>query len=130
MGKKTKNLLSVAAVVIFAAAALLCWKLFSPDTQAGGKTLSVTVTHADGSVRDIKLSTDAAFLWDAMSEEGLIDGTDGEFGKWITAVDGETADENAKQYWMFTKSGEWVDTACDKTPIADGDSYEFFIYLG
>jgi len=111
-------------------AALLCWKLFAPGTQAGDKTISVEVTHADDSVKEFTLQTDAEYLWDAMAEEGLIDGTDSEYGKWVTLVDGETADEAAGQYWLFTKGGEWVDTACDATPIADGEHYEFFIYVG
>lgn len=129
MNKKTKPIVAVAVIAVLVVAALLCWKLFSPEAQAGDKTISVEVTHLDGSVKDFALQTDAAFLWDAMFEEGLIDGTDSEYGKWVTLVDGETADEDAGQYWMFTRSGEWVDTGCDATPIADGEHYEFFIYV-
>ncbi len=130
MNKKAKSLLAVMLVVVLAAAMFICWKLFLPEAQAGDKTLAVTVTHADGSVRDFTLETDAEYLWDAMYERGLIDGTDGEYGKWVTTVDGRTADENAGQYWLFTRDGDWVETSCDTTPIADGESYEFFIYFG
>ena len=129
MKKKTKSIVAVALIVVLVLAAFLCWKLFSPEAQTGDKTISVEVTHVDGSVKDFSLNTDAAYLWDAMYEEGLIDGTDSEYGKWVTLVDGETADEASGQYWMFTKGGEWVDTSCDTTPIADGESYEFFIYI-
>ncbi len=129
MNKKTKPIVAVAIVAVLVIAALFCWKLFSPGTQTGDKTVAVKVTHADGSVKDFTLNTDAEYLWDAMAEDGLIDGTDSEYGKWVTLVDGETADEAAGQYWMFTKGGEWVDTACDSTPITDGESYEFFIYF-
>ena len=129
MNKKTKSIVAVVVVAVLVIAALLCWKLFSPETQTGDKTISVEVTHIDGSVNDFTLNTDAEYLWDAMDEEGLIDGTDSEYGKWVALVDGETADEAAGQYWMFTRSGEWVDTACDATPIADGESYEFFVYV-
>ena len=40
------------------------------------------------------------------------------------------AEETANQWWVFTRGGQWVDTACDATPIADGESYEFSIYAG
>jgi hypothetical protein len=129
MKKSTKSILAVVLVVLLAIAAFFCWRAFAPGAQAGSKTLSVAVTHADGSEKDFTLRTDADYLWDAMYEQGLIDGTDSEYGKWVTTVDGETADESAGQYWMFTRSGEWVDTACDKTPITDGESYEFFVYI-
>jgi hypothetical protein len=128
MGKKTKTIAAVAVLVVLVAAALVCWKLYSPQASAGAKTVSVEVTHGDGSVKNFTLNTDAQFLWDAMDEAGLIGGRDSEYGKWVTLVDGETADEAAGQYWLFTKGGEWVTTSCNKTPIADGEHYEFLIY--
>lgn len=121
-------IIAIVVVVALIAVGLICWKLWSPATQAGAKTLTIEVTHADGSEKDFTLHTDAEFLWDAMTEEELIDGTDSEYGKWVTTVDGEVADEAAGQYWMFTKGGEWVTTSCDTTPVADGEGYEFFIY--
>ncbi|MEG1632769.1 MAG: DUF4430 domain-containing protein [Oscillospiraceae bacterium] len=130
MSKKTKTtIIAVVAVILLAAVALLCWKLFTPAPQVGSKTLTIEVTHGNGEVNNITLSTDAEYLWDAMAEQkNLIEGTDGEYGKWVTTVDGEKADEANGQYWMFTKGGEWVETSCDTTPIADGEGYEFFIY--
>ena len=64
------------ASVVPIAAALLCWKLWAPSAQAGGKTVAVQVTHADGSEKDFTLHTDAEYLWDAMLEQDLIDGTE------------------------------------------------------
>ncbi len=129
MSKQAKLIaVSVLALCLLILGAFLCWRVFSPAPQPGDKTIAVTVTHGDGSVRELTISTDAEYLWDAMDEQGLIDGADSEFGKWVTAVDGETADESASMYWMFTRGGEWVDTSCDTTPIADGEAYEFFIY--
>ena len=129
MKKTNRNtLLAVCALIIVIASMFAIWKQFSPGTSEGDKTIAVTVTHTNGGVKDFEINTDAEFLWDAMAERDLIDGTDSQYGKWITTVDGETADEASGQYWMFTKSGEWVTTSCDTTPIADGEAYEFFIY--
>lgn len=132
MSKQTKRtIIAVVIAVVLVAAALVCWKLFSPSgTSEGAKTVTVEVTHADASQKTLELHTDAEYLWDAMYESGYIDGTDSQYGKWVTAVDGETADEANGQYWMFTKGGEWVTTSCDTTPVSDGDVFEFFIYVG
>ncbi len=124
-----KTLIAVAIVVVLALMAFLIWKQFSPQPNDGDKTLTVQVTHGDGSVKDFTLHTDAKYLWDAMDEEKLVEGKDTEYGKWVSSVDGETADEAAGQYWVFTKAGQWVEYSCDTTPIADGETYEFYIYI-
>lgn len=129
MKKSTKAILAVVIVAVLAVGAFLCWKFLMPKPVDGAKTVTVEITHADETKKTVELHTDAQYLWDAMDEEGLIDGTDGEYGKWVTTVDGEVADEANGNYWMFTKGGEWVETSCDTTPIADGESYEFFIYV-
>jgi hypothetical protein len=129
MSKKTRNaVIAAAVVVLLALGAFLCWHFLKPGTQQGAKTVAVEVTHADGKTADFTLHTDAEYLWDAMMEQNLVEGKDSQYGKWITAVDGETADEANGHYWMFTKDGAWVDTSCDTTPIADGDHFEFFLY--
>lgn len=117
-------------LVIVAAAMALLYIHTQPQPDAGEKTLTISVLHSDGTQRSFTLQTDAADLWDAMDEAGLIAGTDRAYGKWITQVDGETADEAHNQWWVFTRSGQWVETACDTTPIADGETYEFSIYAG
>lgn len=118
------------ALVILAAAMALLYVHTRPQTSEGSKTISVAVTHLDGTQRDFTLQTDAATLWGAMEEAGLIAGTDSAYGKWVSQVDGETADGTANQWWVFTRGGQWVDTACDATPIADGETYEFTILAG
>lgn len=128
MQKTNKKGLWLAVIVVaLAIAAFLVWKFALPTANEGAKTLNIDITHLDGSTVEKELHTDAETLWDAMYEAKLIDGTDSDYGKWVTTVDGEVADEANNQYWLFTKGGEWVDTGCDSTYIADGESYEFFI---
>ena len=130
MKRSAKYWLAWLMLVVVAAAMTLLYVHTRPQADVGEKTLTVSVTHSDGTQRSFTLQTDAADLWDAMDEAGLIAGTDSAYGKWITQVDGETAEETANQWWVFTRGGQWVDTACDATPIADGESYEFSIYAG
>jgi hypothetical protein len=130
MNKKTRTIIIACAVVaVLIVGMLLIWKFCSPTATKGTKTVEVLITHIDGTEKKVTLKTKAETLWDAMEEKKLVEGTDSAYGKWITAVDGETADESKGQYWMFTKDGEWVDTACDGTYIADGEHYEFYVLV-
>ena len=58
------------------------------------------------------------------------DGTQSEFGLYITTVDGYTADESAQEWWCLTKGGQSVNTGVDSTPIADGDAFELTLTTG
>lgn len=97
---------------------------------SGGKTITVDVTHLDGSTKTYEIKTDEEFLRGALEQEDLVEGTESDYGLWITTVDGETADDAQEQWWGFTKSGEFVDTGVDTTPIEDGDHFEFTLNVG
>ena len=111
-------------------AAILCLGLAACGGGGTEKQITVTITHLDGTVKTETMTTQADNLWDAMEEADLIQGKDTSYGKYVTAVDGETADESQEQWWCYTKSGEYVSTACDSTPIADGDAFEFVLTVG
>lgn len=129
--QKSKKLwLLVAALVVLIAAFLLIYRQFAPQPVAGAKTLTVSVTHGDGSQNALTLHTDAEFLRGALEEERLIFGTESEFGLYVLTVDGETADESLQQWWMFTKNGEQLNTGVDATPIQDGEAYEITLQTG
>ena len=66
----------------------------------------------------------------AMEQEGLIQGTESDFGLYVQTVDGETADESIQQWWCITKEGEMLMTGVDDTVIADGEQYEFTLTTG
>ena len=50
-----------------------------------------------------------------MENEGLIEGEEGQYGLFITAVDGVKADDSKNQWWCITKNGEQVNTGVDTT---------------
>ena len=54
----------------------------------------------------------------------------GPYGLFITAVDGEKADDTKQQWWCITKGGETVNTSAEQTPIADGDRFELTMKEG
>lgn len=123
--RETKK--TILAVIILAAAAALMlglWQLTRPETQAGAKTVAVEVVHGDGSAKEFTYHTDAEYLGQVLLAEELIQGDQGPYGLFITAVDGETAQDSLRQWWCITKGGEKVETGVDTTPIADGDRFE------
>ena len=128
--KKTKIILAAAVLLVLVVGALLIWQLNKPAAQEGGKKLVVTVVHADGTSRDFAIATDAETLRAALEEQQLIEGSDSEYGLFVTAVDGESADSDLQQWWCFTKDGEMLMTGVDTTMIADGEHYEITFTVG
>ena len=129
MKKKQKAILAAALVVLCVLAAIL-YQNFKPETTKGSKEITVTVIHADQSEKDFTYHTDAEYLGEVLLAEGLIDGEDGDYGLFVTTVDGEIADDAEQQWWCLTKNGETVNTGVDLTPIADGEHYELTMTEG
>lgn len=133
MEKKTSTKKIVLAVVILAVVAVLMFVLyrnFMPKGEAGAKEITVTVVHGDGTEKEFTYQTDAAYLGEVITDEGLADGEVGDYGLFITTVDDETADDSKQQWWCITKGGEQVNTSADQTPIEDGDAYELTMMEG
>ena len=124
------TLIAAVVVVLLAAALLTGYFLLRPGTQAGEKGLTIQVVHGDGSGRAFSLETGEEYLGPALTEAGLVRGSQGEYGLFLETVDGETADQTAQQWWCVTKGGEQVMTGVDTTPIADGEQYELTLMVG
>ena len=101
-----------------------------PEPTEGAKAIDVVVVHGDGSEATFQYHTDAEYLGDVLTENGLVEGTESSYGLFITTVDGETADESLQQWWCITREGEMLSTGADQTPIADGEQYELTLTEG
>ena len=131
MKKQTRNIIiAVALLLVLVIGAVLIWNANKPDAQEGGKALVVTVVHGDESSKDFSFTTDAENLRTALEEQKLIEGTESEYGLFVTTVDGETADEAQQQWWCFSKDGEDLVTGVDDTMIADGEHYDITLKTG
>lgn len=132
MSKNTKRILVALGVLLLAAAMIVAFLAFSKKPVEGSKTIAISITHKDGTVKELTLHTDAKYLLDAIREkdEDLIQGEDGQYGLYIKTIDGYTCNEAAQEWWGFTKGGEYVETGVELTPIYDGDSYEFKLNVG
>ena len=77
-------------MLVLVIGALLIYNANKPAAQEGGKKLTVTVVHGDGSTKDFAFATDAENLRGALEEQKLIEGTESEYGLYVLTVDGET----------------------------------------
>ena len=123
--KKTKIIIAVIALVAVVAAAVALWWFTRPETQAGTKTFTVTVVHADGSEKAFNYKTDKEFVGQVLLDEGLVEGTQETYGLYMKVVDGERAvyEENGA-YWAFYEGEEYAQLGIDQTPVTDGAAYK------
>ena len=117
-------------LVLCCVLALIVFFQTRPDTAAGEKHITISVVHSDSSKSTFSYDTDAEYLGEVLTEEGLAEGTEGPYGMFITTVDGETADDSKEQWWCITKGGEMVNTGADQTPIQDQDQFELTLKEG
>lgn len=127
--KNKKTLIALIVLVVLVIGAFAVWKVNAPQGQTGDKTILVSVV-VDTETSDFVIETDAEFLRGALEQEGLVEGTESEYGLYVTTVNGITADESQQQWWCFTRDGGTLETGVDTTPIADGEHYEITLTTG
>lgn len=132
MEKKQKRILLIAAcvLVILIAAAVILYQNFRPKAEKGQKEVSITVIHGDKKETSFEYKTDAEYLREVLEEHDLVKGTEGQYGLFITEVDGEKADDSKQQWWCITKGGEQVNTSANQTPVSDQDEFELTLKEG
>ena len=59
------------------------------EAEADEVTITVSVTHADGSEKEFVITTEALNLRGALEQENLVQGDESEYGLFVTTVDGE-----------------------------------------
>lgn len=129
--KNKKLILAIIALVVVAAAFVGIYLATRPETSQGGKTITVTVVHKDGSSKDFTYQTDEEYLGPVLVAEGLVNGTQGEFGLYFDTADGEKADYSVDQGWWAIYVGEdMAATGADGVAIADGGVYKLVYTIG
>ena len=129
--KSNKKIWLAAAALVVAVAVLLgVYFVNRPATQAGGKTIAVQVVLLEGEPSDYTIQTDEEYLRGALESIDLIEGSESEYGLFVTTVNGVTVDDSKQQWWCFTQDGEMLMTGVDTTPIADGDHFEITLTEG
>ncbi len=131
MSKNKKLMIASAAVLLLVCLFAGIWFFARPAVGQGDKTVTVEVIHGDGSSKVFTYRTDAEYLGEVLLDEKLVVGDMGEYGLYITAVDGETAIfEEHGAYWCLMIDGEYAVNGADTTPIADGDCFSLVYTRG
>ena len=90
----------------------------------GAKTFSVEVVDGENNAIAFTVKTDEKTVGGALQELQILQGEQGDYGLYIKAVNGITADyDKDGTYWAFYIDGEYAMTGVDMTDIADGSSY-------
>jgi len=129
-----KNLAIILCIVMLVS-------LFAGCTAAGGETNTTTVTDGqsvgegavsfsltivdkEGNEINITVNTDKETVGEALLELGIVEGEDGDYGLYMTHVNGIPAIfEEDGSYWAFYINGEYAMTGVEMTPIVAGESY-------
>ena len=131
MKQKKSMLLAALALAVAVCLMGMLWLGGQENAVTGGKNITVTVVHADGTQKDFAYATDAEYLGEVLLSEGLAEGEPGLYGLTIHTVDGETASWEANQsYWALYIGQEYATTGADGIVLTDGGDYSLVYTLG
>ena len=89
----------------------------------GSRSFTLLVKSGENEVT-FTIRTEKENVGDALLELGLISGEEGEYGLYVTEVNGITADyDKDKSYWLFNIEGSMASTSVTETPITEGGNY-------
>ena len=140
--KKSCYLLTVVAIAL---AMLFALGSCSDKNETNETTGQTEITYAAGSVNKLgsgenqfnlevvdkqgksykfNINTDKTIVGEALEELGLIKGTEGDYGLYVTEVNGIVADYSIDgTYWAFYINGATASAGVDQTNIENGAIY-------
>ena len=133
----TKLLSFAFCIVLIAAMALLAGcnddaNISNPvssgvaETLTAEKSFTFVVVDTTGKETSFEISSDKATVGEALLDEGLIAGEDGQYGLYVKTVNGITLDYDTDgKYWAFYVNSEYGMTGVDATEIVAGATYSF-----
>lgn len=125
MKKQTKIIAAVVALVVVIGLLLGLYFATRPETQDGAKAFTVVVVHANGESKEFDYRSDEEYVGTVLIEDGLIEGAEGQWGMYISHVDGERAVyEEDGAYWALYVGEEYATNSVELTPIEDGATYK------
>ncbi len=96
------------------------------ETQKAEKSFTFVVVDTDGKETSFEISTSKTTVGDALLEEGLIAGEDGQYGLYVKTVNGITLDfDTDGKYWAFYVNDQYATSGVDTTEIVAGETYSF-----
>ena len=129
---KNRRMIVIAVGLVVCVAVMLGIYLGTrPETVTGGKNITVTVVHKDGTEKVFTCQTEEEYLGKVLVAENIVVAEYGEFGLYFNTADGETADWNVDNGWWPVFVGEEAAMlGADSLPIADGDTFKLVYTIG
>lgn len=123
-----KLIIGIIALVAVIGIMVGVWFATRPEPADGGKTITVTISHKDGTDQTYTWQTNAETLAEAMKEKGLL-GEDVD-GMYYT-IDGETTDYSVdKSWWCLNVNGQMAMEGANTIPVHDGDDFHWVYTIG
>lgn len=98
---------------------------------AGKTSFDFQVVYDNGKCENYLIKTDKKNVGEALSELGLIEGENGDYGLMVDTVNGVKAVyEEDHKYWAFYVDGNYAPKSADQTEIEKGKKYSFEIEKG
>ena len=90
----------------------------------GETVFAFTVVELDGKETAYEIHTNETTVGAALLALGLLEGEEGPYGLYVTAVNGIVADYNVDQsYWGFFVNEEYCNYGISTQPVEDGDTF-------
>lgn len=126
-----KPILTVSVILVFILmVAGIALSFMNNDAKDNNmKEIRVEVV-ANGNTKVYDIKTDSKYLGDALLEEKIISGEEGQYGLFITEAAGIKANSDNKEWWCITKGGESIQLGISSIEISDKDKYELTLMQG
>ena len=126
------SLVLVAAMVLMFAGCGQNQNEETPETSSNQqetveKVFTFEVVELDGTKKEFNVKYDTEkTVGEALVNEKLISGENGQYGLMVDTVNGQKYDYNEDgDYWAFYVNGVYAMSGVDTTPIKDGEVYSF-----
>ncbi len=127
MKKLIALLLTLTLALSMTACSAIISLPFTPaESESDGPEVSFTfiAVGPDGKEETFHVTTTKETVGEALQEQGLISGEEGDYGLYIKTVNGITLDyDKDGMYWSFYVGEEYALAGVDQTPIEDGATY-------
>lgn len=129
MQNNKRLIIALAAIVVAILAMIGIYRAFGPQTSAGSKSYTLEVMDDLEEVKNYSGTTDAEVLKELLDElaaqgDFSYEGEAGEYGLYITTVNGVIADYSQDgAYWAIYVNGEYGQYGADSQPVEDGDAF-------
>lgn len=129
--KKVCSLLVCAVLIATMALFCGCGQKTESPTNTPSITFPFSVVDDQGNQTDFSVTTTKKTVGEALQDEHLIEGDEGQYGLYVKKVNGILAEyESTGTYWAFYVNGELAPKGVDQTPVVAGESYAFKVAKG